>query len=86
MIPSSKTLLDVADAFLQAENALSETTLSYRIFGDTKKIAQMRGGADLTLTRFNLAMRWFAQNWPASAPVPAALGQYAPPASGEDAA
>ena len=78
MIPSSQTLLAVADAFLEAEDAPSETTVSYRIFGDTKKIAQMRGGADLTLTRFNLAMRWFAQNWPSGLDLPSSLAPYAP--------
>lgn len=62
-------LLQVVDAY-RAATGLPDTTVSNRIFADTKKIANLRNGADLYTARFNHAMRWFAANWPERAAWP----------------
>lgn len=56
-------LLTLSDAY-QAATGVPETTVSHRLFGDTKKLAGMRGGADITVGRFNHALVWFSANWP----------------------
>lgn len=58
------TLIARADAYKQATGIADDKTLSYRVFGDSKKLSAMRSGADITTRRFNAAMRWFDQNWP----------------------
>lgn len=58
------TLIARADAYKMAAGVLDDSTVSYRVFGDTKKLASLRNGADLTTRRFNAAMAWFDKNWP----------------------
>jgi len=58
-----RQLLKVADAYLGALG-LEDKTLSFRVFGDSKKLAALRNGADITTSRFAAAMLWFAANWP----------------------
>jgi hypothetical protein len=70
------TLLKTADAFQAACSDLSDKTLSYRVFGDTKKITALREGGDITVGRFNSAMKWFAVNWPKGVDVPEHLASY----------
>lgn len=77
MRPTVSSLVAVIDAFLTADGEVRETTLSYRVFGDSKKIAAMRAGAEITLGRYNDAMHWLNDNWPEGAAVPPALGPYA---------
>jgi hypothetical protein len=62
-------LLRLADAFIAA-TSIKEVTLSHRVFGDSKKLAAIRNGADITLGRFNAALEWFSFNWPSSAEWP----------------
>lgn len=62
-------LLDVIDAYTQA-TSVKEVTLSHRVFGDSKKIAMLRSGSDITLGRFNDAFEWFSANWPENAEWP----------------
>ncbi len=57
-------LISRADAYKVASGIVDDTTVSYRVFGDTKKLTALRGGADITVRRFNAAMCWFDQNWP----------------------
>jgi len=57
-------LIVLADAFKVATD-LPDTTLSYRIFGDSKKLTQLRRGRDITTSRFNAAIEWFRANCPA---------------------
>lgn len=73
---TSETLLSVADAYRDLVEIEKETTLSYRVFGDTKKLGGLRAGADITVSRFNLAMAWFAENWPDGARWPEALEEF----------
>lgn len=63
------TLLRVADAYMAAAG-VSETTVSHRVFRDSGKLRAMRAGADITVGRFNAALRWFAAHWPAGAARP----------------
>lgn len=56
-------LLSVADAFQKA-SPVSDTTLSFRVFKDSKKLGALRAGSDITTGRFNDAMAWFSENWP----------------------
>jgi hypothetical protein len=62
-------LLKLADAF-QAAAPVPDTTLSFRVFKDSKKLAALRTGSDITTGRFNDALTWFADNWPESAEWP----------------
>jgi hypothetical protein len=59
-------LLILIDAY-KANTGLPDTTVSSRVFCDGKKITALRAGADLTTGRFNAAVKWFAENWPANA-------------------
>jgi hypothetical protein len=56
-------LLTLADEYERAV-AVGDTTLSFRVFGDSKKLTALRGSADITTGRFNDALIWFASNWP----------------------
>lgn len=71
------TLVASADLFRAASGGMRETTLSHRIFGDSKKLTALRGSADITVGRFNAAMCWMAENWPEGHEVPASLSAYA---------
>ncbi len=75
-------LLTVIDAFTAA-TSVKEVTLSHRVFGDSKKIAALRSGSDITLGRFNGALDWFAANWPEGADWPEGVTR---PAAAENAA
>lgn len=59
-------LIARADGYKAATGIVDDSTVSYRVFGDTKKLGAMRRGADITTRRFKAAMQWFDQNWPAS--------------------
>lgn len=63
-------LLIVADAYRKSLK-IEERTVSSRVFGDGKKLAALRSGSDITLSRFNDALRWFSANWPEKAQWPA---------------
>lgn len=69
-------LLEVADLFRDLAGIEEETTLSHRIFGDTKKLRQLREGSGITLERFNAAMQWMAARWPEGCDVPPKLTPY----------
>ncbi|WP_244564372.1 hypothetical protein [Rhizobium sp. RU36D] len=62
-------LLLISEAYGRA-CGVEEKTVSGRVFGDSKKLAALRGGADLTTARFNDAIRWFSLNWPENATWP----------------
>lgn len=56
-------LIIVADAY-RFHLELPVTTVSNRVFSDTKKLGALMAGADIYLSRFNAAMAWFSANWP----------------------
>lgn len=58
------TLILRLDAYKAAAQIVEDTTVSHRVFGDTKKLGALRHGGDITVRRFNAAMTWLDQNWP----------------------
>lgn len=71
-------LLAVAAQYSLDAGVESEKTVSHRVFGDNKRLAALRMGREITVGRFNLAMRWFALNWPEGHLVPQVLQGYFP--------
>lgn len=71
-----QTLIDVADAYKVAAGTPRDSTVSSRVFADSKKLTALRGTADITTGRYNAALRWFADNWPADAPMPEPLREF----------
>ena len=62
-------LITVADEYGRAAQ-VEEKTVSSRVFQDSKKLAAIRGGSDITVGRYNSALAWFSQNWPEGADWP----------------
>lgn len=56
-------LLTLARAYGDAEQ-IGLSTVSWRVFGDTKKLAALEDGADIQIGRYEKAMQWFSDNWP----------------------
>lgn len=65
-------LLMVTDIFL-GFTGLKEVTVSYRIFRDSGKFRKLRSGEGITISRYDAAMRWFVDHWPAGQRMPQAL-------------
>jgi hypothetical protein len=65
-----QTLIKIADAYKVAANVENDSTVSYRVFGDSKKLGGLRAGVDITTTRFNSALYWFRNNWPGNGNIP----------------
>jgi hypothetical protein len=66
-------LLSVTDAFLAAPASagLTESTLSWRAFGETKVLRRLASGEQsITLIRADRALCWLSANWPADAAWP----------------
>lgn len=80
-------LTNLCKAYGDAED-ISLSAVSWRVFGDTKKLAALLAGADIQVRRFEAAMDWLSTNWPAKAQWPANVSRPpvhpAPPS--EDAA
>lgn len=72
------TLLQMADAFRAAAGIERETTLSSRIFDDSKRLTNLRGAGDITIGSFTRAMAYMAANWPEGQDLPPALTPYLP--------
>lgn len=65
-------LVAVIDVYAAATGA-SDTTISSRVFADSKKLDALRRGASITLRRANEALQWFSNNWPEGAEWPFGL-------------
>ena len=61
--------LAVIEAYAAA-NGLQETTVSYRLFNDGKRVAAIRGGASITLRLVNHALQYLSDDWPRGAKWP----------------
>lgn len=70
-------ILRLAEAFAAAKG-IALSAVSSRVFDDSKKLAAIEGGADLTLKRAGAAMQWFSNHWPDSAEWPADLARPTP--------
>ena len=66
---SLSPLMNLIDAY-GALTELPDVTISFRVFGDSKKIAALRGGGDITTSRLDHAVRWFSDKWPEGAEWP----------------
>lgn len=68
-------LVAVADAY-QAGHGLNETTLSKRLFGNTKRLGEIRrAGGDVQTQTFERAMLDMSGQWPAGAVWPAQVAR-----------
>jgi len=56
-------LLKVVDAYQKA-TGLADGTLGTYVFNDGKQVKRLRIGKDITVGRFNDALRWFSAHWP----------------------
>ena len=70
-------LLTVADAYQEATR-FPDSRVSWRVFGDTKKLAALRADKDIQVKRAESAMRWFSDNWPENASWPELVHRPAP--------
>lgn len=74
-------ILRLADEYERVTGA-ERKTLSWRMFGDSKKLGAMtEAGADIQVTRAEAALRWLRANWPEGANWPDEI-----PAPAQDAA
>jgi hypothetical protein len=56
-------LIAVIDAYAAATGE-RDTTISYRVFTDSKKVAALRGSASITTARYIVSMQWLSDHWP----------------------
>ena len=57
-------------------------TVSWRVFGDSKKLSAMINGADIQVKRAEAAIRWFSDNWPEGAEWPTDVPRPQPAGAG----
>jgi hypothetical protein len=67
-------LLALAREYARAED-VELTTVSWRVFGDTKKLGALESGSDIQVKRYEAAITWFDKNWPAEAAWPSAVAR-----------
>jgi hypothetical protein len=67
-------LLSLADEY-QRVDPIEDKTLSFRVFGDSKKLAALRTDSDITTSRFNAAVQWFSDHWPEGAEWPKGIAR-----------
>ncbi len=61
----TQQIVQLADRYSKHEG-MAVSTLSMRLFCDSRKIDNLRDGKDLLTKRFEAAVRFFDQNWPSS--------------------
>lgn len=66
MVDAISNIIALADEYGRVEG-IESSTVSWRVFGDTKKLAALKDGADLQTRRYAKALEWFSANWPAGA-------------------
>lgn len=72
-----ENLLSLAKSYAEA-NGVPLVTVSFRAFGDSKKLAAIQAGADVTTRRYASALHWFSDNWPADTAWPTGIARPAP--------
>jgi hypothetical protein len=60
----------LARRYADAERVETKT-VSWRVFGDSKKLDALEAGGDIQTKRSEAAIRWFSENWPEGADWPA---------------
>jgi len=79
-----EALLTVAEAYRVAEGT-TRSIVSWRVFEDTRKLQALVDGKDIQLSRFERAMLWFSENWPANVGWPIEIARPAPAAPADPA-
>lgn len=69
MISPIRHLIDLANRYCAATGK-TRIALSKRVFNDGKVLDNLVDGKDITIGRFERAMRWFSENWPEGAEWP----------------
>jgi hypothetical protein len=69
-----RQLLALADEYRRVVD-VDDTTVSWRLFGDSKKLKAIRDGADIQVTRWEKAVQWLSDNWPEGAVWPAEVAR-----------
>lgn len=77
MMISPEHIVRLATAYAEAEDK-PLVTVSSRVFGDSKKLAAMAEGADITVRRYVHALQWFSDNWPSQAEWPVGIDRPKP--------
>jgi hypothetical protein len=67
-------LIAVADEYIRTTGA-KDVTVSFWVFNDSKKLAALRSGSDITVGRYNAALQWFSDHWPSGAVWPDAIAR-----------
>lgn len=62
-------LLRLCSEYRRATDSKVET-VSWRVFGDSKKLQALIDGQDIQVKRLEKAIRWLASNWPDGATWP----------------
>ena len=76
-------LLTVSSTYAEARG-LSMSRVSTLIFGDGKVLDRLANGRDVTTGRFEGAMQWLSDNWPAGAQWPDGIARPDPTKRGEN--
>ena len=63
MVSPIRHLIDLANRYCEATGK-TRIAVSKRVFNDGKVLDNLADGKDITLGRFERAMRWFSENWP----------------------
>lgn len=58
-----RALMKLVEVYCQS-TGLAEATVSSRLFNDGKRIAEVRGGADMGVRRIERSIEWLSENWP----------------------
>jgi len=66
-------------------SGLKTTALSWRLFGDSKKLGALENGADIQVTRYEKALHWLSNHWPEGAEWPDGVSRPAKTADADEA-
>ena len=69
MVSPIRHLIDLATRYCAATGK-TRIAVSKRVFNDGKVLDNLVDGKDITIGRFERAMRWFSDNWPDGAEWP----------------
>jgi len=72
-----QSLLRIADIYCAAKG-VSRARVSTIVFNDGKILDRLASGSDLYTGRYERALRWFSDNWPAKTKWPIQIPRPAP--------
>jgi hypothetical protein len=74
MFDAISQLLALTDEY-ERVTGCDRVTVSWRVFGDSKKLAALHEGKDIQVRRYESAVRWLSANWPDGATWPERIGR-----------